>query len=186
MSSPEFFRSFRHRLLAAAPSLQDPNFAQSVVYLAEHTAEGAMGFVMNRPTGMRFDEAVTSNLALPDLVARLPVFHGGPVRPRQIVFAVFEPGPARDIVRCRMDVTVEDLEAAARQQPAWVRVFAGYAGWGESQLEGELAEEAWTVVRPHPALFVDHFLPGLWSAFVSGDNRWRSLTDRLPRDPARN
>lgn len=73
--------SLKHHFLIAMPDMADPNFAQTVVYLAEHSEEGAMGVIINRPTeitlGTLFERI---NLSLPqaDLAAR-PVFFGGPV-----------------------------------------------------------------------------------------------------------
>jgi putative transcriptional regulator len=68
----------------------------------------------------------------------------------------------------------------------WVRAFLGYAGWGEGQLEGELEQKAWQVCTPDVSLFEDRYLNGLWSVFVSGDDRWRRLIQHMPDDPEMN
>ena len=71
-------------LLLAHPSLRDPNFRRSVVLMSLHNAEGAMGVVLNRPAGKRLAE-VTGEFALTAL-ARVPVFHGGPVQPEPVSY----------------------------------------------------------------------------------------------------
>ncbi len=134
-------------LLVAAPSLGDPNFSRTVVLIAEHGPEGAMGLVLNRPLGVRVAEAVP---ILRDFVPEGESVHiGGPVQPE----AVMALGDFVDADRAAAIAfaTVGFLPADAEEtlDPTALlraRVFAGYAGWGPGQLEGEMDEEAWVVV----------------------------------------
>lgn len=177
-------KRMKGRLLAAMPALQDPNFFQTLVYVAEHDAKGALGFVLNRPLGNLLGD-VASVPGLPDAVARVPVFYGGPVQRAQIVLALFEPA-GKSGIACRLNLPVEQIEAHLAQQNAWGRAFAGYAGWGEGQLDRELREGAWKVCRAEASLFEDHLVRGLWPFFISGDQRWKLVEAFLPRDPASN
>ena len=123
------------RLLVALPSLIDPNFDRTVVYLLDHGDGGAVGLVLNRPS----DTEVTDVLprwadALGDPAV---VFAGGPCEP-EVGIAV-APGGAHGVQTIDLD---GDPMLAARP----VRVFAGYAGWGPRQLDAEIAEGAWVVV----------------------------------------
>src|SRR3954469_19443743 len=79
----------RGKLLIAAPTLVDPNFARSVVLIAEHTEDGAMGLVLNRPSEAEVTEAVEELEAVVE--AGEPVFVGGPVQTQSVmVLAEFE------------------------------------------------------------------------------------------------
>ena len=97
--------SLRGKLLIASPTLLDPNFARTVVFITEHNDEGAMGIVLNRPSTAAVAEAVPP---LEDLVGEdEPVFVGGPVEPAAVVvLAEFEDTDAAAAVRnARSDVT---------------------------------------------------------------------------------
>ena len=143
MSSIE---SLKGMLLFSTPALFDPNFRRTVVLVAEHGEDGAMGVVLNRPSETTVGEAV------PDLAdvagADSPVFVGGPVQPRAVlVLAEFdEPADAAAVVVgdlgfARADRDLDELAETTRR----ARVFAGYSGWSPGQLEAELEEESWLV-----------------------------------------
>jgi putative transcriptional regulator len=182
--------SLRGHLLLAAPSLFDPNFRRTVVFVAEHGEAGAMGLVINRPA----EAAVTETV--PDLSAFAedsdePVFVGGPVQPQAvIVIAEFE-DPARSAaIVLEHDVgfvgadTGDPGEVAADCRRA--RVFAGHSGWGPGQLEGELDERAWIV---EPAIREDLFTDdpdGLWSTVMRRKGGGYRLIATMPEDPALN
>jgi putative transcriptional regulator len=177
--------SCKGRILAATPHLTDPNFAQTLVYIAEHTEEGALGFVMNRPVGKTIAE-VTLATTLPKKLGDVRVLQGGPVQQRQLMLVVFEPGTKREPLQCRPGLPQEQIEAHLESGKGWVRAFAGYSGWQEGQLENELKEKAWKIFPADQVLFRDHILTGLWGAYMSGDDRWRKLLDKLPVDPDAN
>ncbi|HEU0305270.1 MAG TPA: YqgE/AlgH family protein [Gaiellaceae bacterium] len=138
--------SLKGKLLFSAPALFDPNFRRTVVLVAEHGEDGAMGIVLNRPSETTVGEAV------PDLAdvagADSPVFVGGPVQPQAVlVLAEFEePAQAAtvvvgDIGFARADGDLDELARATRR----ARVFAGYSGWSPGQLEAELEDDSWLV-----------------------------------------
>jgi putative transcriptional regulator len=177
--------SLRGHLLVAAPTLVDPTFARAVVLVAEHSDGGALGVVLNRPSGVTVAEVV------PDLAALLdeddPVYTGGPVQPSGvIVLAEFEqPSDAAlaidgDLGFVALEDDVEDL-AAGR-----ARAFAGHAGWGAGQLDAELAEEAWFVA---PFDREDAFADDpeeLWSRALTRKGGAYALVARMPEDPTLN
>jgi putative transcriptional regulator len=179
--------SHRGRLLIASPSIYDPNFRQAVVLLAEHSEEGAMGVVLNRPSDTQVIDAAPqlSVLADPDE----PVFVGGPVQPQSlVVLAEFEdPELAAltvldDIGFVAVGSELEDLAGATRQ----IRAFAGHAGWGPGQLEAELEREDWIV---EPAAREDVFseaAEGLWNELLQRKGGQFALMARMPFDPSTN
>lgn len=172
-------------ILAADPGLADPNFRHTLVYLANHSAEGAFGLIMNRPTGKSLGE-LPVQIQLPDALANIPVYAGGPVRQEQLLIAVFEAGNQDSELVCRLEVNPADVVEAMSRKDRWVRAFLGYAGWGEGQLDQELSHHAWKICRPSHALLDERLIGGLWPVFVGGDDRWRELMPFLPDEPGLN
>lgn len=136
-------------LLLAMPSLRDPNFEKTVVLMLEHTAQGALGLVVNRPTKLKITEVFASLESEwrgdPDAL----VFNGGPVM-REIGWILHEPvelpdgEPKLEIVPgLELATSPERLRVLAEDPPERIRFLLGAAGWGPSQLEGEITEGAW-------------------------------------------
>ncbi len=180
--------SLRGKLLLASPTLLDPNFVRTVVLIAEHTEEGAMGLVLNRPAASTVIEAV------PDLAwltgGDEQVYVGGPVAETAvIVLAEFDrPDVAGALVEDDLGFIGTDaddpeaLEGAIRR----ARVFAGHAGWGPGQLEGELEEEAWIVEAPIPPELFPDDPATLWSDVLERKGGEYALVARMPEDPSVN
>ena len=173
-------------LLVATPTLLDPNFRRTVVLLLEHTEEGAVGVVLNRPS-----ETPTGQ-AIPDLAevvaADDPVFIGGPVSPGSVIaLGDHREADGLDVV-CGTVAAVEfgTSPQELAEQVIRVRAFAGYAGWGSGQLEGEIEEEAWITAA---ALADDVFTPdpdGLWSQVLERMGNQFALLARMPDDTRMN
>jgi putative transcriptional regulator len=180
--------SLKGKLLLAAPTLVDPNFHRTVVLITEHTEDGAMGLVLNRPATSTVGEAVDELEWIAD--AEDPVFVGGPVAPAGvIVLAEFaEPDLAAALVEDDLGfipADAEDREAFATAVRR-TRVFAGHAGWGPGQLEGELEEEAWIVEPPLRAEIFAEDPEGLWSAVLRRKGDRYALLATMPVDPSMN
>ena len=182
--SVEFLRG---RLLVAAPTLTDPNFSRTVVLVTEHSDDGAMGIVLNRPSAMVVAEVVPE---LADLAGEEAVIHlGGPVQPEAlVVLAEFRDRDAAaaivvaDVGLVSADSETADLAEATRRG----RVFAGYAGWGPGQLEAEVEEDAWIVEPPVPGELFSEDHESLWSAVLERKGGRYALLARMPRDPSLN
>jgi putative transcriptional regulator len=148
-SSPEF-PSVAGQLLVAMPSLIDPHFGGSVIYVAEHTARGAMGIVVNRPADMNLGSLFSRiDLSLSGSeLAELPVFVGGPVQTDR-GFVLHEPlGKWSSTLPISTGLGLTSsrdiLEAAANGRgPKRFLVSLGYSGWAAGQLDAELAANAW-------------------------------------------
>ncbi len=179
--------SLAGRLLLASPSLQDPNFSRTVVLVGVHNQEGAMGVVLNRPSQVTVGEAVP---ALEPTVDELePIFVGGPVQPGSVVcLAEFlDPACAELIVLGRIgfpapDTGIEELaEATARR-----RVFAGYAGWSEGQLDAEVHAGDWISETALPEDVFSREPARLWSSVLERKGGSYALIARMPSDPTLN
>ena len=177
--------SLQGKLLVSSPSLIDPNFRKTVVLIAHHDRDGAMGLVLSRPSDVAAADAVPSLETLPG--AEDPVFVGGPVQPDAfMVLAEFEnvgeaAAPIMDgLGFMPADSEPEDLSIRR------MRLFAGYSGWGVGQLEAELAEDSWIVVDAIP----DDAFAGdpdeLWRTVLHRKGGAFELMENMPYDPGLN
>ena len=171
--------SVRGRLLIASPVLMDPNFHRTVILIAEHTEEGAMGLVLNRPAETLVVDAVPDLSDLADPAA--PVYVGGPVAADSvIVLAEFdEPSLAGVLIDDDLGFVgsggadLVDVAGGVRR----ARVFAGHAGWGPGQLDSEPPRR--------DELFSDD-PEQLWAAVLRRKGREYALLSTMPPDPSVN
>ena len=179
--------SARGQLLIAGPGLLDPNFWRTVVLVVEHTDEGALGLVLNRPSETSVGESVPQLDELVDPGEQL--FIGGPVQPSAvIVLAEFK--DATDAALLAFDdVGVIGTEAAAQDAAPSVRrgrAFVGHAGWGPGQLDGELERGDWIL---EPARREDAFSDApseIWASVLTRKGGSYALVARMPPDPSVN
>ena len=183
----DVFVSLRARLLVATPALGDPNFDRTVVLMLEHTPEGAVGLVLNRPSGTDLDEAGADWEGWDLLAARPPVvFVGGPVsRTAVICVARLGDGGAEGFQPLLGDIGLANMASAPKGIEA-VRLFAGYAGWGGGQLEGEIAEGAWFVVAADPGDALTADPESLWEDVLRRQGGRLAMFALCPSDPSQN
>jgi putative transcriptional regulator len=179
--------SARGQLLIAGPGLIDPNFWRTVVLIVEHSEEGALGLVLNRPSETTVGEAVPQ---LDDLLELdEPVFIGGPVQPSAMMVLAQFVDASHAALLAFDDVGVlgsggedRDMSGAVRTG----RAFVGHAGWGAGQLDGEIERGDWFL---EPATRLDAFTPepeALWSRVLTRKGGSYALLARMPADPSWN
>ena len=181
--------SLRGQLLLSAPNLFDPNFRRTVLLIAEHNEDGAMGVVLNRPAEVTVGEAVPDLLWLGG-VGEESVYAGGPVATDSvIVLAEFEdPDMAAALVVGDVGFVpavtddVEQLASGVRRS----RVFAGHAGWGPGQLDAEMDESSWIVAPAEPGDVFAEDPDELWAAVMRRKGREYKLLASMPVDPTLN
>jgi putative transcriptional regulator len=171
--------SLANQLLIAMPGMSDPNFSQTVTFLFEHNADGAMGIIINRPTRMPLGD-IFDQLKLscddPILIGQ-QVVQGGPVQPEQ-GFVIHPAGGDWEYsvqVSEQIHVTTSrDILAAmaSGHGPRTSLVALGYAGWGAGQLESELTNNTWLTVPVEPRVLFD----------LPFDQRWRAAAGILGVD----
>jgi putative transcriptional regulator len=180
--------SLTGRLLVATPALQAPEFDRTVVLVLEHGDHGALGVVLNRPS--RLDVAEPLPQWEPFAADPAVVFVGGPVAPSAAIC----------VARARGETELEawkplfdglgtlDLEGHPDDIPVLerLRVFAGYAGWGPGQLEGEIDEGAWFVVDSHPDDALSNEPDSLWRTVLKRQGGEYALVSTFPPDPTLN
>ena len=176
-------RSLANHLLVAMPSLADPEFAQSVTLVCEHSAErGALGIVINKPLPMTLAE-VFEQMDLESADSKLggrPVLRGGPVN-RDRGFVVHRPegewDSSHQIAEGIQITTSKDVLAAmARGEgPRDAFVALGYAGWSPGQLEQEMKDNAWITLPVDERILFEMPL----------EDRWHAVWRQLGVDPVR-
>lgn len=159
------------QILIAMPGMEDQRFARSLVYMCAHSAEGAMGIILNQlaPPPVSFGDLLvqldvipaTEQIRLPALARRMRVHHGGPVETgRGFVlhsadyFIENATLPIDDSVS--LTTTLEILKAIAEGRgPSDAMLALGYAGWPPGQLEQEIQSNAWLNCDADPSLIFD-------------------------------
>jgi putative transcriptional regulator len=177
--------SLQGKLLVSSPALVDPNFRKTVVLVAHHDDDGAMGLVLSRPSDVPAADAVPALEGLPG--AEGPVFVGGPVQPEAfMVLAEFDDvdEAAAPIVAGLgfMPADAEPDELSIRR----LRLFAGYSGWSPGQLEEELEELSWIVVDAVPDDAFAEDPDELWRSVLHRKGGRFALMERMPFDPGLN
>lgn len=170
-------------LLISSAGLYDPNFRHTVVLIANHDEEGAVGVILNRSTDILVADAVPplAELAGP----RAMLFEGGPVQQDQPVLVAELAGAVQaDLpVLGNIGFLTGEIDEALRPSILRARVYAGYSGWGAGQLEAELAADAWIVEPARPEdVFTDD--PGsLWRRVLERKGGEYRHIARVPKDP---
>ncbi len=168
--------SFAPTLLLAMPQLRDPNFHRSVVLLCEHGAQGALGFVVNRPTEVRAAEAVVLE---PPIAgdSGLMLWTGGPVEPQRGFLLLGDDPGVTDSERVaegsHLTASVEVLRRLLETAPADIagrraRLLLGYAGWAPGQLDAELTASAWLTAPTDPTLVFETPPAEMWERAIRG------------------
>lgn len=166
-------------ILVAHPSLLDPNFRKTVVFLSHHSAdEGATGFILNRPLG----ETLGKLPGLPDV----PMYFGGPVQPEQIVLASLQWRESPTVVAFRAFAGRVGEDVMEKEWMPGLRAFAGCSGWSRQQLEREIAESAWLVVPPSRDIIEMHHPAEVWKAVMRRSGPMYHLLSEAPDDPLNN
>ncbi|HEX6487220.1 MAG TPA: YqgE/AlgH family protein [Nocardioidaceae bacterium] len=181
------------QLLVATPRLVDPNFERTVVLLLDHDESGTLGVVLNRPSPVPVGEILEG---WQQLAAEPGVlFHGGPVGTDSALAVAAIPAghdPAEDPVGFRRlfdDTGIVDLDTPTElldDAISRLRIFAGYAGWGDGQLVAEIEEGSWYVVPMESGDVFGASPDGLWSRVLRrqpGELAWVSTR---PADPSMN
>lgn len=144
--------SLKNHLLIAMPQLDGGWFEGTVTYLCEHSDEGAMGLVLNRPSNIAFEE-ICEQLELNRLPQVTPeIYLGGPVTPEH-GFILHQPSGQWDSsINVTQDVQLTSSQdilkaIATGSGPRHFRMTLGYAGWSQGQLDQELRDNAWLTLE---------------------------------------
>ncbi len=187
-------------LLVAVPRLPDPNFSRRVILVLDHGDHGALGVVLDRPGGVAVDQLLPRWQPLATPPSEL--FTGGPVARNALIGLVRLgsrdaateesdtcPTGWRLLVDGERPVGMVDLSvdpAGRAGSIAEARLFSGYAGWDSGQLEEEIEEGSWYVVRAEPRDPISADPEGLWRRVLRRQGGALALVSGFPSDPAVN
>ena len=171
-------------ILVAMPSMIDSSFSQTVILLAEHNEEGAIGFVLNRPSTISLKSMIS--IIDRDVPEAIPAWYGGPVDTTTAIIlhdrkpnegdTEIAPGVYLSTTGRILDALIDQGAAALQQQyqgskPASTlhpyRFLVGYAGWGANQLDDELRAGAWIMCPLDRKLVFDVAWGELWQECVN-------------------
>lgn len=177
-------------VLIASPYLHDPNFRRTVVILCDHSGEGSLGLVVNRPLPINLGSVLAPMADTP--AGEAPLFQGGPVDPGRLL-AVSRNAPPEEpqepvgpglVLLTDLEDSLERVEEGQVSSDD-VRFFLGYAGWGGGQLKSEVDQGAWIVSEKSASANLTFETPTrtMWSEILrslGGQYAW--LAD-MPLDP---
>ena len=178
-------------LLVALPTLSDPTFAGTVVYVLDHSDTGTLGVVLGRPSQVEIRDVLPGWC---DLAVEPGVFHvGGPCETDTALCLATASGvgPGDGALRrvagevYLVDLDSDPADLAGRLDG--LRVFAGYAGWSPGQLAGEIAEGAWACVPGRPDdVLASAAGPALWRQVMGRQTGRLAVLSTAPADPTVN
>ena len=166
------------RLLAAAPEMPDPNFAGTIVYIAQHDETGAMGVVINKVMGQGPLADLLRAMGLPTegVKGDIEIHYGGPVGMKQ-GFILHSPDyKTENSIPVDKDFTLSSdptvlVDIGLGNGPKQSLFAFGYAGWGPGQLEGELRQEAWVTLNAEPSFVFGGDVEKKWQQAVANEKR---------------
>ena len=168
-------RFFVGQLLVATTEMNDPRFAESVIYMVKHDASGAMGLVINKPMAKGSMEDLLKGFGLEGKSSKreIIIHYGGPVGARQGFVLHSDETLLESSTKVAngiaMTADAKMIEAmAAGKGPRQSLFMLGYAGWAPGQLEGELKMNSWIVVPGDKALIFG----------TNADKKWRQAIDK--------
>ena len=168
--------SLTNHFIIAMPSLNDPNFEQSVSYICEHNNEGAMGVVINRPIDLSFAELCEQlDIEITDTdTVNYPIFEGGPVETERGFILHTPIGDWESTLEVTKDIGLtmsqDIIEAIANgyssdsPPPKHFIITLGYAGWSEDQIEDEIAANVWLNVPATEEILFRTPVENRWTA----------------------
>ncbi|MEO8204566.1 MAG: YqgE/AlgH family protein [Chthoniobacterales bacterium] len=177
--------NFTGTLLVAHPSLLDLHFRRSIVYISHHDSEdGALGLILNRPTGNTVEDL--SHKGGPDFLLPVPVFEGGPVQKEGILVVSLQwREVAEEVAFVKID-DLDDMEKLTSTQKQHLRAFQGYAGWSKGQIESEIAQKAWIVMKPQQNAILSGNTDETWKKIMRGLGPIYHLLSEAPDDVSLN
>ena len=156
-----------NQFLIAMPGMADDNFSRTVIYLCEHSKNGALGLVINRPTDITLKslfEKVELSLDRDEL-AQQPVFFGGPVQTERGFVLHEKTGTEQSPYTSTLSIAGGGLEMTTSKDvlealangagPRRLMVTLGYSGWSAGQLEEEIGRNGWLTVDADPKVIFD-------------------------------
>lgn len=185
--------SLRGHFLIAAKHLRDSNFFKAVVLMLEHNEDGAMGIVINHPMDVSVSSALSKHFE--ESKAGQSLLAGGPVEENALLILhnsldydqEHEPvvpgvfvGTSPDVFEKVVESSLQDEVASSDFQ---FRIYAGYSGWGEGQLEHEMSRGDWFSIPASAKLVFDQAPYAVWEAATKQLYERKRIFPNQPTNP---
>lgn len=177
------------KLLIAEPSIiGDVSFNRSVVLLANHSSDGSVGFILNKPLSYTLEELI------PEISSAMPVYNGGPVEQDNLYFIHKIPHLIPNSVEISSGIywggdfnVVVELISLKKISENEIRFFLGYSGWDSHQLDQELNSNSWIVAdNEYQMDIITSSLPDLWKEKMIELGGDYLLWSNAPENPSYN
>ncbi|GAB5538791.1 MAG: YqgE/AlgH family protein [Salibacteraceae bacterium] len=179
----------RGDVLISDPFLSDPNFARTVVLLSEYSKEdGAVGFILNRPSEMELCDVVLSFNG-----QGYPFYFGGPVKTDGLFFVhqrdlgIDDCHPINDELSWSSNFEeAQELHSNGKLPTSDIRFFGGYSGWSPNQLEQEIKEKSWIITSLNAEQVLNGNENSLWKRSLKQLGAKFSIMSEFPENPNMN
>ena len=176
------------KILISEPFLPDTFFNRSIVYLTDHSAQGSVGFILNKKLDLKISAAIEG---FEDMDENLNM--GGPVAPDTLHYLHNVGDMVPDSVLIEGNIfwggdieTIRELIRSKRILKSQIRFFLGYSGWSPGQLEHELKEDSWVIAKVKPDIVMNSRGDDTWKRFLRGfTNKYRMWAE-FPESPEMN
>jgi putative transcriptional regulator len=176
------------KILISEPFLPDTFFNRTIVFLADHSEKGSVGFILNKRLDYKVCDAISGFEKYKD-----SLFMGGPVAPDTLHYLhsmgdlIPESIWISENLFMGGDIdTVRDLISKGKIGQSRIRFFLGYSGWSAGQLESELGENSWVIAKVNPGFILESHTENSWKKVLRGlNNKYRMWAD-FPESPDMN
>jgi putative transcriptional regulator len=176
------------QILVARPLLNDGDFKRTVVLLAEHTEQGSLGFVLNKPMHLNLKDVLPGMDNL-----KIPVYYGGPIAQNQLFYVHTAGKEISNSIHIQNNyywsgsfLEITDKLKSGELSPGQIRFFIGYSGWGAGQLAEELEEKVWGLLDSHTTEFLNKHPDDIWPEQVARLGKNYKVFADIAQDPSLN
>jgi putative transcriptional regulator len=176
------------KILISEPFLPDTFFNRSIVYLADHTPQGSVGFILNKKIDLKISSAITGFEGWDE-----DLNVGGPVAPDTLHYLhnlgdlIPKSVPVKDNIFWGGDIDfIRELIKTNKIRKSQIRFFLGYSGWSAGQLERELKENSWVIAKVKSDIIMNNWGNDTWKRVLKTmKNKYRMWAD-FPDSPEMN
>ena len=176
------------KILISEPFLPDIFFNRSIVYLTEHTAEGSVGFILNKKLDIKISDAIDG---FDSWDATLNM--GGPVAPDTLHYLHSLGSLIPNSVAINDDIfwggDIDAIKAAIREgkvKSNQIRFFLGYSGWSAGQLANELNDDSWVIASAKNDIVMNNYGDDTWKRVLRGLSTKYRIWAEFPESPEMN
>ena len=179
----------RGKVLISEPFLCDHMFGRSVILLVDHTQDGTMGLVMNKPLPLFLNDLLSEI----DCREDIPIYKGGPISTDTLFYlhtleTIADSLPIANGFYLNGDfAAIKQFMAEGNSIKGKIRFFLGYSGWESGQLKQEIEENTWVVVKADiPSLMDEKASKNLWKDALGKLGGKYEMWSRFPQIPTLN